>query len=198
MAIDAKTVAALRQATGAGMMECKKALLECDGDIEKAKAYLRKRGVEVAAKKSGRSTNNGWVGSYIHHNGRVGVLLELRCETDFVAKEKEFQSLLNDLCQQIAVTSPIAISREEVPAEVLEEEREVYKAQVPAGKPDNIVAKIIDGKIDSFLKERCLLEQPFIRDTKLSVHERISQCVQKTGENITVGRFTRYELGEEE
>lgn len=198
MSVDAKTVARLRAETGAGMMECKKALLECEGDTDKAKDYLRKRGLEVAKKKSGRSTDNGWIGQYIHHNGRVGVLVELCCETDFVAKEQVFQTLLKDIAMQIAVASPVAVSREDVSEEMIAKEREIYAAQPAlAGKPPEIVEKIIDGKMESFFKERCLLEQAFIRDQKLSVKELISQAVQKTGENISVGRFTRYELGEE-
>lgn len=196
MSIDAKTVAKLRGLTGAGLMECKKALLECDGDIEKAQDYLRIRGVEVAKKKSGRSTDNGWIGQYVHHNGRVGVLLELCCETDFVAKQEVFQTLLKDICQQIAVTAPVAIQREDVSEEVVAREREIYREQVPPGKPDEIVEKIIEGKVNSFFKERCLLDQPFIKDGKISVKELIAQSVQKTGENVTVRRFTRFELGE--
>ena len=197
MSIDAKKVAELRAATGAGMMECKKALQECDADLEKAIDYLRKRGTEIAKKKSSRSTNNGWIGQYIHHNGRLGVVLELRCETDFVAKGDLFQELLKDLCQQVAVTSPLAVSREEISEDLINREKEIYKAQVPAGKPDEIVEKIIVGKMNSFLKDRCLLEQDYIKETKLSVNERISETIQKTGENIAVARFTRYELGEE-
>lgn len=197
MEISAKQVAELRKATGAGLMECKKALKECDGDLEKSKDYLRKRGLEVAAKKSARSTDNGWIGQYVHHNGRVGVLLELRCETDFVAKQEVFQTLLDDLCKHIAVTNPVAIDRDGVPADVVEREKEIFKAQVPPGKPDEIVEKIISGKVDSFYKERCLLEQPFIKETKLSIKDLISAAVQKTGENITVARFERFELGED-
>ena len=197
MAIDAKLVAKLRAATGAGMMECKNALAECDGDVETAKDYLRKRGVEVAEKKAGRSTNNGWMGQYVHHNGRVGVLIEVRCETDFVAKGDIFQALLKDLCQQIAVTNPVAIEREEVSSELVEREKAIYREQVPAGKPPEIQEKIIEGKLNSFFKERCLLEQPFIKDNNMTVKDVINAAVQKTGENMAVSRFTRYEIGEE-
>ena len=196
MAIDAKLVAKLRAATGAGMMECKNALAECDGDVETAKDYLRKRGVEVAEKKAGRSTNNGWMGQYVHHNGRVGVLIEVRCETDFVAKGDFFQTLLKDLCQQIAVTNPVAIEREEVSSELIEREKAIYREQVPAGKPPEIQEKIIEGKLNSFFKERCLLEQPFIKDSSLSVADMVKQLAGKIGENIQVRRFTRYTLGE--
>lgn len=197
MAIDAKLVAKLRAATGAGMMECKKALAECDGDVETAKDYLRKRGVEVAAKKSGRSTNNGWIGQYVHHNGRVGVLIEVRCETDFVAKGDVFQALLKDLCQQIAVTNPVAVQREEVSPEAVEREKAIYLDQIPVGKPPEIQEKIVEGKLNSYFKERCLLEQPFIKDGNMTVKDVINAAVQQTGENMAVARFTRYEIGEE-
>ncbi|MBI4586527.1 MAG: elongation factor Ts [Planctomycetes bacterium] len=196
MEIDAKVVAALRAETGAGMMECKKALLESGGDKEKAKEWLRKRGLDVAAKKSGRATNNGWIGSYLHHNGRVGVLVELLCETDFVAKGEVFQTLLKDIAMQVAMTNPIALSREQVPEAVLAKEREIYRAQVPPGKPPQIADRIVEGKVESFFKERCLLEQPFIKEAKITIKERISQAVQQTGENISMGRFSRFELGE--
>jgi elongation factor Ts len=196
MSIDAKMVAELRAETGAGMMECKRALSECAGDKGKAKEWLRKRGVEVAGTKSGRSTNNGWIGQYVHHNGRIGVLLELRCETDFVAKQEIFQGLLKDICQQIAVNSPLAVSREQVPAEVIAKEKEIYAAQVPAGKPPQVVEKIIQGKVDAFFQERCLLEQAFIKDGNLTIKDLITQAIQKTGENIAVARFVRFELGE--
>lgn len=197
MAIDAKLVAKLRAATGAGMMECKKALAECDGDVETAKDYLRKRGVEVAAKKSGRSTNNGWIGQYVHHNGRVGVLIEVRCETDFVAKGDVFQALLKDLCQQIAVTNPVAVQREEVSPEAVEREKAIYLDQIPVGKPPEIQEKIVEGKLNSYFKERCLLEQPFIKDGNMTVKDVINAAVQQTGENMAVARFSRYEIGEE-
>jgi len=196
MAIDAKLVAKLRAATGAGMMECKKALAECDGDVETAKDYLRKRGVDVAEQKAGRTTNNGWIGQYVHHNGRVGVLIEIRCETDFVAKGDIFQALLKDICQQIAVTNPVAIERGEVSSEAIEREKAVYRDQVPAGKPAEIQEKIVEGKLNSYFKERCLVEQPFIKDGNLTVKDVVNAAVQKTGENMTIARFTRYEIGE--
>lgn len=197
MGVDAKTVAKLRADTGAGMMECKKALTECGGDLEKAKEYLRKRGVAVAAKKAGRSTDNGWIGSYIHHNGRIGVLLELLCETDFVAKGEVFQGLIKDLSMHIAMTDPVGKSKDDIPAEIVEKEREILAAQVPAGKPAEIVEKIVEGKIQSFFKERCLLEQPFVKEPKISVQEHINSVIQKTGENISVGRFSRFQIGGE-
>ena len=195
MGIDAKTVAELRRQTGAGMMACKTALKETDGDIEKAVDHLRKQGVALADKKSGRSTNNGWIGHYVHHNGRVGVLIELKCETDFVAKGEDFQALIKDLAMQVATTSPVAVRREEISEELVAKEREIFEAQVPPGKPPEIVQKIVDGKIASYYKERCLLEQPFIKDDKTSVKDYITTVIQKTGENISVGRFERLELG---
>ncbi len=195
MGIDAKTVAELRRQTGAGMMACKTALKETDGDIEKAVDHLRKQGVALADKKSGRSTNNGWIGHYVHHNGRVGVLIELKCETDFVAKGEDFQALIKDLAMQVATTSPVAVRREEICEELVAKEREIFEAQVPPGKPPEIVQKIVDGKIASYYKERCLLEQPFIKDDKTSVKDHITTVIQKTGENISVGRFERLELG---
>jgi elongation factor Ts len=196
MGVDAKSVAKLRADTGAGMMECKKALKECDGDFEKAKDYLRKRGVDVASKKAGRSTENGWIGSYVHHNGRIGVMVELNCETDFVAKGEVFQGLLKDIAMHIAMTNPLAIKKEDVPEQLVAKEREIYEAQVPPGKPPEVVAKIVDGKLNSFFKERCLLEQGFIKDPKVTIRDHITAVIQKTGENIAVGRFSRFELGQ--
>lgn len=195
MAVDPKTVAKLRADTGAGMMDCKKALLEVDGDLEKAKDLLRKKGLEVAAKKSGRSTNNGWIGSYIHHNGRVGVLVELQCETDFVAKGELFQTLLKDVCMHIAMANPVATKREEIPEDLVARERNVIEAQVPPGKPPEVVAKIVEGKLNSYFQERCLLDQKFIKDDKQTVNELLTEYIQKIGENISVGNFSRFELG---
>ena len=195
MDIDPKLVAALRQETGAGMMDCKKALAEAAGDAAKAKDLLRKRGLEVASKKGARETKNGWIGSYIHHNGRVGVMLELLCETDFVAKNAEFQELIRDLAMHIAHSDPIAIRREEVDPKLVEKEKEIYAAQVDASKPPAIREKIVQGKVDAFFKERCLLEQPFVKEPKKTVKDLLQEKIQKTGENIQISRFTRFELG---
>ena len=195
MAIDPKTVAKLRSDTGAGMMACKKALLEVDGDLEEAKKLLRKKGLEVAEKKSGRSTDNGWIGSYIHHNGRVGVMVELRCETDFVAKGDLFQQLLKDLCMHIAMANPVATTREDISEDVVTRERDIIEAQVPPGKPPEVVAKIVDGKINSFFSERCLLDQKFIKDDKMTISELLTEHIQKIGENLSIGNFSRFELG---
>ncbi len=195
MDIDPKLVALLRQETGAGMMDCKKALQEAGGDAGKAKDLLRKRGLEVAAKKGSRETKNGWIGSYVHHNGRVAVLVEVLCETDFVAKNSEFQELLKDLAMHIAHSDPIALRREDVPAAIVEKEKEIYAAQVDPKKPPQIREKIIEGKVDAFFKERCLLEQPFVKEAKKSILELLQEKIQKTGENIQISRFQRFELG---
>ena len=194
MEIDSKLVARLRQETGTGMMDCKKALAETHGDFDKAKEHLRKRGLEIANKKGSRETKNGWIGSYIHHNGRVGVLVEVLCETDFVAKTTEFQDLLRDLAMQIAHSDPIAIRREEVPADLVEKEKEIFAAQIDAGKPPAVREKILAGKIDAFFKERCLLEQPFVKNPKQSVKDLIQEQIQKTGENIQFSRFARFAI----
>jgi elongation factor Ts len=194
MEIDSKLVAKLRQETGTGMMDCKKALAESGGDFDKAKDHLRKRGLEIATKKGSRETKNGWIGSYIHHNGRVGVLVEVLCETDFVAKTAEFQELLKDLAMHIAHSDPIAIRREDVPAELVAKETEIFAAQVDPGKPPAVREKILAGKIDGFFKERCLLEQPFVKNPKQSVQEMIQEKIQKTGENIQFSRFARFAI----
>ena len=197
MEIDPKLVARLREETGAGMMDCKKALTEAAGEFEKAKDLLRKRGVEVAAKKSGRETKNGWIGSYIHHNGRVGVMVEVLCETDFVAKTAEFQELLKDLCMHIAMSDPIGVRREDVPQALIDKEKEILKTQVPQDKPEAIQSKILQGKLDAFFKARCLLEQPFVKDPSVSIKEMIQAKIQKTGENMTFSRFARFEIGKD-
>jgi elongation factor Ts len=194
MEVDPKIVAQLRAETGAGMMDCKKALQECGGDKDKAKDSLRKRGKEIADKKSSRETKSGWIGSYIHHNGRVGVMVEILCETDFVAKNPEFQALLKDLSMHIAMANPLAVRREDIPAEVVEKEKEILAAQVPQDKPAPVREKILQGKLDAFFKQNCLLEQPYIRDDKITVKDLIQEKIQKTGENITFSRFARFEI----
>jgi elongation factor Ts len=195
MEIDKTLVATLRQDTGAGMMNCKTALLEAGGNLEKAKEILRKKGVEVAAQKGARETKNGWIGSYIHHNGRVGVMVEVLCETDFVAKTPEFQELLKDLAMHIAHSDPVGIRREDVPAAIVEKEKEIIAAQIDPKKPAAVREKIIQGKIDAFFKERCLLEQPFVKDPKMTIKDLIQQKIQRTGENIQFSRFARFEIG---
>ena len=194
--ITAALVKELRDKTGLGMMTCKEALVACDGDIEKSVDWLRKKGLDTAGKRTGRATKEGAVGSYIHMNGRIGVLLELNSETDFVARSEDFQQLLGDLCMQVAATAPLAISPEAIDKDILAREREIYAEQV-SGKPENIVEQIVEGKLKKFYKEQCLLEQPFVKDPNTSVSERIKGVIAKVGENITVRRFTRFQLGED-
>jgi elongation factor Ts len=198
--ISAALIKELREETGAGMMECKKALEASGGDKEKAKAWLRDRGVALAAKKEGRSAEKGMVGSYIHHNGNVGVLLELNCETDFVARTDDFQKLHKDICFQIAAMRPRWVSREQVPADILEQKRQEFEAEAVAQKkPAPIAAKIAEGKLDSFLGEFCLLDQPFVQETsgKVKVKDLLTEAKAKMGENIIVRRFARYEVGKD-
>lgn len=195
--ISAKMVKELRDRTGAGMMDCKKALKEVNGDVDKAIDFLREKGLAAAAKKSGRITAEGLVSSYIHGEGRIGVLVEVNCETDFVAKTDEFKELVKDIAMQIAAAKPEYVTREEVPAEVVEHEKEVLKAQaLNEGKPEHIVEKMIQGRIDKYFKEICLLEQPFIKDPDVTVQQLVTEKIAKIGENISVRRFVRFELGE--
>ncbi len=186
----------LREKTLAGMLDCKKALVECGGDMEKAVEYLRKKGLSTAAKKSARSAKEGIVAAYIHNNNKVGVLLELNCETDFVARNTEFQELAKDIAMQIAAASPQYVSSEDVPAEVIEKEKEIYREQMKdSGKPANVVEKIIEGKVKKFFTEVCLLDQEFIKDNKMSINDLIKNKIATLGENITVGRFERFQIG---
>lgn len=195
--ISAKMVKELRDRTGAGMMDCKKALKEVNGDVDKAIDYLREKGLAAAAKKSGRITAEGLVSSYIHGEGRIGVLVEVNCETDFVAKTDEFKELVKDIAMQVAAAKPEYVTREEVPAEAVEHEKEVLKAQaLNEGKPEHIVEKMIQGRIDKYFKEICLLEQPFIKDPDVTVQQLVTEKIAKIGENISVRRFVRFELGE--
>jgi len=187
----------LRERTGAGVMDCKKALTEANGDIEKAIVLLRERGLAKAAKKAGRVTAEGIIDSYIHGNGRIGVLVEVNCETDFVAKNEEFRSLVKDIAMQIAASNPKYISKEDVPQEVIEKEKEILKAQaINEGKPEHIAEKIVEGRIAKFYEEVCLLEQPFIKDPDKKVSELIMEKIALLGENISVSRFARFEKGE--
>lgn len=195
--ISAKMVKELRDRTGAGMMDCKRALTELKGDIDKAVDLLREKGLAAAAKKSGRITAEGLVSSYIHGEGRIGVLVEVNCETDFVTKTDEFQELVKDVAMQVAAAKPMYLTREEVPEEMITHEREVLKAQaLNEGKPEKIVEKMVEGRIDKYLKEICLLEQPFIKDPDITIQQLVTEKIAKIGENISVRRFTRYELGE--
>jgi elongation factor Ts len=197
MAISAKDVKELRERTGAGMMECKAALEETGGDQEKAIDILRAKGAAKAAKRSAREASEGAVGSYIHMGGRIGVLVEINCETDFVARNDEFQRLVRDVAMHIAAASPVAVSREDVPADEVERERAVYREQMrESGKPEKIWDKIVEGKLEKYFQEVALLEQPFVKDPDITVGQLVTQAGAKTGENIVVRRFTRYSLGE--
>ena len=196
-AITADLVKQLRDKTGAGMMECKGALAEANGDMEAAITLLRKRGLAQAAKRAGRSTSQGMIGSYIHMGGRIGVLVEVNCETDFVARTEDFQNLVKEVAMHIAAADPKWVRREDVPAEAIEKEKGIYRAQMESsGKPAHVLDKIIEGKLGSFYSQFVLLDQPSIRDTAVSVSQLVAQTTAKTGENITIGRFTRFRVGE--
>ncbi|MFP3940739.1 MAG: translation elongation factor Ts [Thermoanaerobaculia bacterium] len=197
MKITAEMVKDLRERTGAGMLDCKKALEEAGGDLDKAVEALRKRGLAAAAKKAGRVTAEGAVGSYIHAGGKIGVLVEVNCETDFVARTDEFQELVRDVAMHIAAAEPRFVSREEVTEDALETERRIYREQALAeGKPENIVDRIVEGKLGKFYSEAVLLEQPFVKDPDKKVEQLLAEKVATIGENIQVRRFTRYKLGE--
>ena len=197
MEISARSVKELREKTGAGIMDCKRALLESVGDLEKAVDYLRQKGLALAARKEGRVAAEGVVGAYIHGGGKIGVLVELNCETDFVARTPEFQNLLKDVAMQVAAATPRYVRREDVPLEETEREREIYRLQAQdMGKPQKVVDKIVDGKMEHFYSEVCLLEQEFIKDPDRQVEDLIREVVAKVGENIQVRRFARYHVGE--
>jgi elongation factor Ts len=196
--ISSEDVKKLREKTGVGMMDCKKALAECGGDFAKAVEYLRKKGMEVANKRQGRTASQGQVASYIHMGGKVGVLVEVNCESDFVAKADNFSIFVKDVAMHIAATSPDWVSREDVPQEVLEKEKEIYKEQaLKSGKPEKILEKIAEGRLTKFYSERCLLEQPFVKDTDKTIKGLLDELMAKTGEKCQVRRFARYQLGEE-
>ena len=197
MSIDAKTVKSLRERTGAGMMDCKKALMETNGDLEKAIDHLRKTGVAKAEKKGQRTTKEGLVFSYIHHGGKLGVLLELNCETDFVAKTEGFNDLAHNLAMQIAATNPSSISRDDMDSSVLEREKNIFTDQAKeSGKPSNIIEKMVEGRVEKFYAESCLLEQQYIKDSERKVSDLLTEAVSTLGENIVINRFVRYAIGE--
>ena len=196
MAISAGDVSKLRERTGQGMMDCKRALEESGGDFDKAVEVLRKKGMATAEKKSVRTAAQGRVHSYIHHNGRVGVLLEVNCETDFVARNEQFQGLLNDLCLHICAAAPLAVRREEIPAALVDTERRIARETIEGNKPDNIIEKIVEGKLAKWFADRVLLEQKFVKDDTRTVQDVLAEAVAKTGENIIIRRFCRFELGE--
>jgi len=195
--IDAKLVKELREKSGAPMGDCLKALQEAKGDMENAFVVLRKRGMASAAKKASRSTNEGAVGTYIHAGGKIGVLLELNCESDFVARTEDFQELLKDIAMHIAAVDPRHVAKDEVTAADLEKEKEIYRAQAAAtGKPANIIEKMLEGKMSKFYEEVCLLDQPFIKEQSLTIAQLIAQKIAKLGENISVRRFARFKIGD--
>ena len=199
--ITGAAVKALREKTGAGMMECKKALTEAGGNEEQAVEILRKRGMASAGKKAGRVAAEGAVGSYIHMGGKVGVLVEVNCETDFVARTDEFQALVKDIAMHVAAAEPRYVSREEVPADLLDKEREITRAQISndpknANKPEQVIEKIVEGRLNKFYEEAVLLDQPFVKDPAKTINELLTEKIAKTGERITVRRFSRYKMGE--
>ena len=194
-AIDPKVVKQLREKTNAGMMDCKRALEESGGDLAKAETILRTKGITSASKKASRATKEGIVASYIHLQGKVGVLVEVNCETDFVAKNENFRSFVKDITLHIAAAHPLYVSRDDVPGKLIEAEREIYKAQVK-GKPANVTEKIVDGKLDKFYSTVCLLEQGFIKNPDVTIKDLLSAKIAELGENIVIRRFTRYLVGE--
>ena len=194
--VSAAMVKELREKTGAGMMDCKKALAENAGDFVKAEEWLRKKGITGAAKKAGRTAAEGLVGAYVH-NGKVGVLVEVNCETDFVARNEDFQALVRDVALHVAALSPQYVRREEVPAEVLEKEKDIERVKLrEQKKPEAMIEKILTGKIEKYFETVCLLDQPFVKDDKKKVHEVVTEAIAKIGENISIRRFTRYQVGE--
>jgi elongation factor Ts len=197
MEVPAAQVKELRERTGAGMLACKQALVEAQGDMERAITILREKGLAAAAKKAGRVANEGLVEAYIHGGGRIGVLVEVNCETDFVARTEEFRTLARDLAMQIAAARPEYIRRDDVPEEVVARERAILRAQaLREGKPEKVVDRMVEGRLEKFFKEQCLLEQPFIKDPNITVGQLITEKIARLGENITVRRFARFELGE--
>ncbi len=195
--VNLELIKQLRERTAAGFMDCKKALEEAKGDIEKAVDILRKKGLAIAAKRAAKEALEGVVTAYIHSNKKIGVLVEVNCETDFVARTSEFQEFAHNLAMQIAATNPVAISRDQVPPEILEREKKIYEEQLKeAGKPENIIPKILEGKLEKFYKENVLLEQPFIKNPELTIQDLLNEIITKTGEKIVIKRFCRFQIGE--
>lgn len=195
--ITTEMVKDLRQATGAGVLDCKRALEAKNGDFDKAVEYLREKGLAAAAKRSGRTANDGTIGVYVHHGSRVAAMVELNCETDFVARTQEFQTLAHDLAMQVAAAKPQYLTRKDVPPELIEAEKNIYRAQMAGqNKPEHILDRIVEGKLEKFYRDTCILEQSFIKDEDLTVEDLIKSAIAKTGENIVLSRFVRYEIGE--
>ena len=198
MSISAQQVKDLREKTAAGMMDCKKALEECKGDMEKAVDWLRQKGLAKAAKKAGRSTEQGVIGSYVHSTGKIGVLVEIKCETDFVARTEAFREFAKNIAMQVAAAAPLALDAASLDPALVEREREIYRQKArEEGKPDAIVEKIAEGAVKKYYKEVCLLEQPFIKDDKKTVQDLLNEAIAAVGENMAIGRFTRMQLGAE-
>jgi len=196
MSIDAKTVAELRKKTGAGMMDAKKALVDCDGDLEKAADELRKKGIAKAAKRAGRETKEGRVHAYIHSNNKAGAMVEVLCETDFVARNDDFKTFCHDLAMHIVAADPLYLTREDVPVDVVEKEIELFGAEMKEqGKPDEVIAKIIEGKMTKYYSEVCLMEQPFIKDEDKTIEQLVQEKIGTIGENIQISRFSRFNIG---
>jgi elongation factor Ts len=188
----------LREKSGAGMMDCKAALKECDGDMEKAIDFLRKKGIATAAKRAGRATSEGTVQSYIHMGGKIGVMVEVNCETDFVAKTDDFMEFAKNIAMHVAATNPVGIVPEDVPQDVIDREREIYKAQVlEMGKPENMVEKIAEGKLNKFFKESCLMNQQYVKESDKTIADYLNEVIARTGEKITIKRFARFQVGAE-
>ena len=197
MEISASLIKELREKTGVGIMDCKMALKECKGDIEQAIDYLRKKGIATAKKRQGRSTTEGQIQSYIHAGGKIGVLVEVNCETDFTAKTADFTEFVKNIAMHIAASSPVAIDRDRIPPEILEKEREIYLSQArDSGKPEKVIEKIVEGKMKKFFSEASLLEQQYVKNPDITVQDLLNELIAKTGENIVINRYVRFQLGE--
>ncbi len=195
--ISASIVKQLREKTGTGIMDCKEALIECDGNIDKAFDFLRKKGLATAAKRVGRAMTEGVIQSYIHMNNKIGVLVEVNCETDFVAKNEDFKEFTKNVAMHIAATNPVGIRAEDVPAEIVNKEKEIYREQVlEMGKPEKIVDKIVEGKLQKYFKDNCLMDQPYVRIPDITIADLLNEMIAKIGENITIKRFARFKIGE--
>jgi len=195
--ISAAMVKQLREKSGAGIMDCKQALAECEGDIDKASDFLRKKGLATAKKRAGRATMQGAVQSYIHMGGKIGVLVEVNCETDFVAKTDDFLAFVKNIAMHVAASNPVGITEEDVPQDVIEKEKEIYRAQaLEMGKPEKMVDKIAEGKLNKFFKESCLMSQPYVKDPNMTITDYLNDVIAKTGEKINIKRFARFQIGE--
>jgi elongation factor Ts len=196
--ITPELVKTLREKTQAGIMDCKEALKEADGDMEKAVEHLRKKGLATAQKRAGRATSQGQVGCYIHAGGKMGVMVEVNCETDFVGRTDQFGEFVHNIAMHIAAANPVCVRREEMPSEVVEKEKEIYRAQAKeTGKPDKVIEKIVEGKLDKFFKDSCLLEQSYVKNPDISITDYLNDTIAQTGESVTIRRFARFVLGEE-